>query len=396
MSKTGAMEYPLTITASAMREINRSAILEIIRRESPISRTSIAERLEVSLPTVMRIVDELEDEGLVRLQGGSEWSGGRRRPLIEFNAGESVVLGIDLGGANFYGAVSDLGGRVVDEALLPGAGSDSEGNYRQLLALIDTLLQSNKLMDKKIRGIGVGVPGPTSHQEGVVSWAPALNWKDFPIKERLRSHYSLPLIVDNDMNLAALGELWFGQGQNARNMVLITVSTGIGAGIIIDRMLYRGSTDSSGEIGNMLPGKEFLGREFGNFGALETQASLSGLMERAREQYLLKEIQPSDIFKAASREEPFASDLVNGMEDCLALAIINLIVAFDPDLVLLCGALAQYSNFLLDPILTRIRSSLPRLPEIQVSQLDRKAVVMGAITNVLHNTANFYFVRKLS
>jgi glucokinase len=390
------MDHPLTITASAMREINRSAILEIIRRESPISRTMIAERLEVSLPTVMRIVEELEAEGFVRLQGKKEWSGGRRRPLIEFNAEESVVLGIDLGASNFFGAISDLGGNVVDEASLNGQGMGGEENYSQLTALIDQLLQSPKLSGKKIRGIGIGVPGPTRHHEGYVTWAPALNWRNFPLKERLSAQYDLPLIVDNDMNLAALGELWFGMGQDAQNLILITVTTGIGAGIIINRELYRGSTDSSGEIGSMLPGREFLGKSFGDFGALETRASLSGLLERASTQYLSKEITPEDIFKAANRGEPFAADLVNEMEDQLAVAITNLIVSFDPDLIILSGGLAQYSRFLLQPILNRVRSSVVTLPKIQVTELDRKAVVMGAITNVLHNTSNFYALRKLS
>src|SRR6202158_1776223 len=102
------MTYPLTITASAMRDINRSAILEIIRRDSPISRTAIAESLEVSLPTVMRIVDELIADGFVRSQGSSEWSGGRRRSLLEFNADGHVVLGIDMGGTKIYGALSNL------------------------------------------------------------------------------------------------------------------------------------------------------------------------------------------------------------------------------------------------------------------------------------------------
>jgi len=390
------MDTPLTITASAMREINRSAILEIIRRESPISRTAIAERLEVSLPTVMRIVDELVAEGFVRLQGEKEWSGSRRRPLIEFNPGESVVLGIDLGTSSFYGAISDLGGSVVDESSLPGQGPNTEENYDQLIALIDQLLQSPRLEGKKIRGIGVGVPGPVIHHDGRVTWAPALNWRNFPLKERLSSRYNLPLIVDNDMNLAALGELWFGLGQNAQNMILVTVTTGIGAGIIIDRALYRGSNDASGEIGNMLPGREFLGKSHGDFGALETRASLSGLLQRAREQYLIKEIRPEDIFRAASCEEPFAGQLVEEMIDHLAVTLVNLIVSFDPDLIILHGGLAQYSNYLLKPILDRVQSSVAVMPKILVTQLDRKAVVMGAVTNVLHNTTNFYFVRKLS
>src|SRR5512136_1601496 len=109
------MAYRLTITSSAMRDINHSAILEIIRRESPISRTAIAEKLEVSLPTVMRIVDGLIEEGFVRLHGSNEWSGGRRRTLLEFNADGYVVLGVDMGGTKLYGAISDLGGNILDE-----------------------------------------------------------------------------------------------------------------------------------------------------------------------------------------------------------------------------------------------------------------------------------------
>src|SRR5712691_8057332 len=99
------MMYPLTITASAMRDINRSAILEIIRRESPISRTAIAQKLDVSLPTVMRIVDALIEDGFVRPHGKTEWSGGRRRPLLEFDADGYVVVGVDMGGTKLYGAI---------------------------------------------------------------------------------------------------------------------------------------------------------------------------------------------------------------------------------------------------------------------------------------------------
>ena len=104
-----------TITSAEMRGINRSAILELIRLESPIARTTIAQRLGVSLPTVMRIAEELIADGFVRPHGGTEWSGGRRRPLLEFNADGYIVLGIDLGGTKMYGAVSDLGGRILDE-----------------------------------------------------------------------------------------------------------------------------------------------------------------------------------------------------------------------------------------------------------------------------------------
>ena len=119
-----------TITAPDMRRINRSCILEMIRAESPISRTAIAERLNVSLPTVMRIVDELITEDLVLPGNGKEWSGGRRRSLLQFNAKGHVVLGVDLSGTKMYGALSDLGGDVLEEMQHPQQGRFRRGELR--------------------------------------------------------------------------------------------------------------------------------------------------------------------------------------------------------------------------------------------------------------------------
>lgn len=228
-----------------------------------ICRSAIVGRLDVSLPTVVRIVDELEEESFIRPLDDKEWSGGRRRSLVGFNAESFVVLGIDLGGTKVYGALSDLGGTVLDEVNIGRHGTSGEDSYDRLVTLIDTLLASPKAQGRKARGIGV--PGITLHRQGIVKWAYTLPWKDFPLKARLSDGCGLPITIDNDVNLAALGELWFGAGQNAQNMILIALGMGIGAGIIIDRALYRGSTEASGEIGSMRPGREFLGKDFRDF-----------------------------------------------------------------------------------------------------------------------------------
>ncbi|HEX7393702.1 MAG TPA: ROK family transcriptional regulator [Anaerolineaceae bacterium] len=397
------MPYPLTIAASAMRDINRSAILEIIRRESPISRTAIAERLGVSLPTVMRIVDELIADGFVRSQGESEWSGGRRRSLLEFNADGHLVLGVDMGGTKIYGALSNLGGTVIDEMNIDRHGTQGDESYEALTNLIDTLLASPKLEGRSVRGIGVGAPGVTLHKEGIVRWAYSLAWKDFPLKARLTERYHLPITVDNDVNLAALGELWFGAGQNCQNMILVAIGTGIGAGIIIDGALYRGSSESSGEIGNMLPGKEFLGKNYLDFGALESVASGPGIAERARRLNKtrlspaeLEALVSEDVFDAARQGQKWAWALINETVDYLAVTIANLAVCFDPDLIVLGGGVSRSADMLVGPILQRIEGTIPVLPRLVVSSLGLRAGVMGAITNVLHNTSNFYVVHKLS
>lgn len=397
------MTHPGTITATDMRGINRSAILEIIRRESPISRTLIAKRLDASLPTVMRIVEELIDEGFVRLQGSTEWSGGRRRSLLEFNAEGHVVVGIDLGGTKMFGAIADLGGNIIDEVDVGPHGTSGEESYDRLVELIETLLASPKLQERRIRGIGVGAPGVTRHKEGIVTSAPSLNWEDYPLKAKLVKRFNLPITVDNDVNLAALGERWFGAGQNTQNMIVIAIGTGIGAGIIIDGALYRGSHEASGEIGHIVPGREFLGKRYEGFGALESLASGTGIAERARQTLksqrdpaALENLIAEDVFDAARQGQVWARAVIDEAVDYLAVAIASISVSFDPELIVLGGGVTRSADLLVEPILRRLAGTIPTLPQLVVSTLGRRAAAMGAITNVLHNTTDFYLVRKLS
>jgi glucokinase len=351
----------------------------------------------------MRIVDGLMDDGFVRPHGKTEWSGGRRRPLLEFNADGYVVLGVDMGGTKMYGAISEIGGNIIDEVEVDRQAAVGEKCYDVLIKLIDKLLASSGLKGRKVRGIGVGAPGITHHREGIVKWAYALKWKDFPLKDRLTKRYKLPVTVDNDVNLAALGEHWFGAGQNTQNMVLIVISAGIGAGIIINGSLYRGSSEASGEIGHMIPGREFLGKSYLDFGALESVASGTGMLGRARtvlrsrrEPPDLEDLLTEDIFESARREEKWAASLLDEVVSYMAIAVANLSVSFDPELIVLGGAVTNYAQMLVRPIQQRIEGVIPTVPRLVVSNLGLRATVMGAIITVLHNTSNFYIVHKLS
>ena len=392
-----------TINALEMRDINRSAILELIRRESPISRTAIAERLQVSLPTVMRIIDQLIEEDLVRPQGATEWSGGRRRTLLAFNADHHVVIGVDLGGLKMFGAIANLGGKILQEADIVRHASSGEENFQNLVRLIEVLLASPTIEGKKIWGIGIGAPAVTYHQSGVITWAYSLNWKDYPLKARLAEHFRLPIIVDNDVNLAALGEFWFGAGQNKQNMVVLAIGTGIGAGIIINGALYRGAHEASGEVCNIIPGREFLGKSYQEFGALESLASNIGIANQTRlalkDRFTPKELEnldAHDFYLAVRRYEAWAQQLLSETIDYLAIGVVNITACFDPELIILGGEIAQYADLYIEPILERIKGALPKPPCLVASSLGNRAVVMGAITNVLHNTADFYVVQKLS
>ncbi len=200
-----------------------------------------------------------------------------------------------------------------------------------------------------------------------------------------------------------MGELWFGVGQNTRNMVLVAIGTGIGAGIIIDGALYRGANEASGEIGSMLPGREFLGKDYSDFGALESMASGTGIAWRARE--LLgtppdpsasENLWSEDIFNAARQGQDWARGIIDEVVDYLAVAIANLTVSFDPEIIVLGGGVTRSADLLIEPILGRIQGCIPTTPTLVVSTLGRRAAVMGAITNILYSTSDFYVVRKLS
>jgi glucokinase-like ROK family protein len=398
-----------TVTARLMRTINRSVILNYIRQHSPIARSAIARQLGTSLPTVMRVVDDLMEEDLVCLQGTSESTGGRPRPLLAFNSSAYAVVGVDLGGTKMFGTVADLSGTAQHEIRIAHDENGPSDHVERLCELIQDLLDAPRPAGQRIRGIGIGAPGITLSQEGIVTWAPSLGWRDLPLKQILEERFDRPVFVENDVNLAALGELGFGAGRGARNLVCIALGTGIGAGIVIDGALYRGHNQAAGEIGYLLPGRQFLGRCYEQFGALESLASGLGIAGRARQ--LLQKKSPSgqlggpseaaplsaeDVFAAARRGESWAQQVVSETVDYLSLAVASISCLLDPQVIVLGGGVARSADLLIEPILERLAGAIPCVPHLVASQLGRRAAVMGAIMLVLRATSEHFVVRQMA
>ena len=185
-------------TTHLMRRLNRSAVLDLIREQSPIAQSQISRKLNIS--------------------------GGRPRKLLEFNFSGYAVLGLDLGGTKLFGTIADLGGKIQAEHCMPWQKNDPEACLEQVNTLIDDLLSKPKPDGQKVLGIGVGAPGVTYFDEGIVAWAPSLGWRDLPLRDILSQRYQLPVIVENDVNLVALGEYSFGAGKGTSSLVCITAS----------------------------------------------------------------------------------------------------------------------------------------------------------------------------
>ena len=395
------MDYLSTISAKEMRLINRSAIIQLLRRESPISRTEISNKLNISLPTVIRIVDELIEDQFVNETPNAEWSGGRRRSLIEFNEAGNLVLGVDMGNETMTGAIADFGGNLLNEGRQTRRSRNAEENFNYLVELIQSLINTTDIKDRRLLGIGVGTPGVTNQKTGTVHLAPSLNWNEFPLQSRLREHFHHPIIIDNDANLGALGEYWFGAGQGAKNMVMLTVGTGIGAGIIQDGTVYRGSNNASGEIGYLMAGREFLGKNYRKgFGALESIASATGIINQASQELrgspmTHNEINLETVFKSALEGRKWAKTVLEKAVDYLSIAVSSICVLFDPDVIVLGGTIFYSSDSLIEQIKQNIEGSVLNMPQLVLSKLQRNAVVMGAVTTVLQKTYESYIVKKL-
>ncbi|MEN4042267.1 MAG: ROK family transcriptional regulator [Anaerolineaceae bacterium] len=397
------MRKIFTITANDMRGINRSAIIELARRAGRISRTEIAARLNISLPTVMRIVDELLAEKLLRITGDKSFSGGRKREILEFNAAAHVVIGVDLGGTKLYGAVSDLGGKILSEIHIAPHHTREEDSFALLVNALEQLRQTAIDSGLHLMGVGIGVTGVIAPETGCVTLAPALNWTGFPLRQRLQAHFAIPIEIENDVRMAALGESWFGAGREAESLVLIAVGTGIGSGIVVNSIVYPGANNIAGEIGYLLPDLTHLARNYDQFGAFEQLASGTGIAQRARQALSgqratkeLADLSAVDVFAAARQGESWAQAVVAETVDYLAQAIAAVQLILDPELILLGGGVSAAADLLIEPILQRLKGAIPTQPNIRVAQLGYRAGVMGSVVRLLQVTANYYRVEKFA
>jgi glucokinase-like ROK family protein len=380
-------------TARIIRRINRSAVLDLIREESPLARSEIARKLNMSMPTVIRIIDDLVMADLVRWSGNWEATGGRPRSLLEFNSDGYAVIGVDLGGTKMFGTIADLGGNIQKEIYLPWEAETAMERLERLSELIEQLIQYPRPADQRIRGIGIGVPGVTLADEGVVVWAPSLGWRDLELKQILHDRFNLPVVVENDVNLAALGEYGFGVARGASSLVCIAIGTGIGSGIVIDRQIHRGFHQSAGEIGYLPVSSKSLGKTYDNFGDLESRASGLGIARRAMG--ILKEldlpqspqgITAEEVFSAAKNGDSWAEQIVDETVDYLSLAVASISAIIDPEVIVFGGGVSRSAAMLIEPVRQKVKGVVPVVPKLVQSSLGSRSAVLGAIMLVLDTT----------
>lgn len=377
-----------------VKRLNFISVVDLIRREGPISRAELARRLKLAPPTITRTVEQLKAERLLEEIGPADSSGvGRRANRLTFNYQINTIIGIDARRRNAIGVVADLAGNSLHQRqadLIRHTGETAQ--VEQLLEMIGGLLQDAAVSKIPVRGIGISVPGIV--QDGMIVNAPSLGWQKFYLADEVQQRFGIPTFLENDANLAALGESWFGVGGGG-DLVFISVSTGIGAGVIINGEIYRGADAAAGEVGYMLPGSEYLSAADQTFGQLESLVGAQGLEEkyRALARQMHGATLPLDdtfrarfIYAAAQADDPVAAQVVAEAKEILALLIVNIVALLNPGRVIVGGSLAWPWEAIIPDLCDMIRRHVPYSPEILASQLGEMAIVKGAIAAAIAAT----------
>jgi predicted NBD/HSP70 family sugar kinase len=373
-----------------MLEVNEFLVLDYVREHDPTSRTDIARELGLSPTSVGRIVGRLLEDGLVIDGGPGRSNGGRPRALVSYRRDAGAVIAVDLGGTRCHAALADLAGTILAEDVrLTHSAGDA---FSTLLAAIEAMRGEADRREVPVVALAVGVPGILDPQLGLARDAPHVGWDDFPVVDRLSGAVTIPFVVDNDVNLAALAHAWRGDGRRVDHFVTLSVGTGTGAAIVSDGRLLQGRNNGAGEVGYLVVRRELLGRPITDgLGAFESFASGPGIAARAREllasapesRLAAGEVTPEAVLAASGAGDSMARQVVDELLDDLAVAIIALASTVDPELVILEGGLGRSLGPYLERLIARIAPSLPSPPRIVISRLGSDATVIGAIAAAL-------------
>ncbi|KGK88977.1 ROK family protein [Clostridium sp. HMP27] len=305
---------------------------------------------------------------------------------------KEFVIGIDLGGTKINTAIVDFQGNIIKQINIPTLASEGENVVlNRIIKTIDEVLNKSEIKIENIRAIGIGAPGPLDSKEGIIITTPNLPFKNFNIINPIKKIYNINTYIDNDGNVAAIGEHTFGAGKGSKNMIYITVSTGIGGGAILNGNIYRGNTCNALEVGHMTLDPKGPLCNCGNYGCAEVLASGTSIGRQGRQAIEKKvitslskysDITAYEVFNEAKNGDKVCSEIVNKSLNYLGICIANLVSIFDPEVVIIGGGVSKAGevvfNTVKDVVKMRCFKILADSCEILPAKLSTNSGVIGA------------------
>lgn len=389
-------------TPQYIRNLNENLIMDALIVQGTMSRADISRQTGLSKPTVSSAVEHLIERNLVRETGRADNAQGRKATLIRFNEKAYYVCGVDLGATRIRIALSDLNGEIIAYRTYPmvvhEADDRTEASMLRLLrSHMNTMLDENHLNWTQIQCIGFGIPGVVLPESGQINRIvePLAGLEQAFSLKSLSGTFPCEIILENDVNLAALGEYRSGAAADSPLFVFFSIGTGTGAGIMIHGQLLRGLGGLTGEIAELMMQD---GRR------LEEVLSADGLMQLAKRHlyqqdvslvradseadadHLLRHLTPEKVFEAARSGEAEALEILKQYSQMIASALRQISVVLAPDLIVLGGGVGGNGDVLLPLLRQIISEQFPVQPQLICSKLGEQAVVTGAVQVAVQQT----------
>ena len=375
---------PSTATHAAhLRALNANRVLRIaIDQPGTFTRAELIHASGLSAPTIGSVTSDLIKKGLLKDLGTAPSRGGRRPALMEFNARHGFVAGIDLGPTRTRLSVGDLRGHQLAERIVATPTDVSAAVLvEQMTCALKALMAEADIAEKRLLALVAGAPGPVDLNSGTVLYAPNLHgWNRVPLRALLRERINTAIVVENDVNLALLGEHSMGAARNHRTCVFLFVGTGIGAAVLIDGALHHGHHYMAGEVGDMVMTPDYVGGDLAARGCLEPLASMKALRNRwdpdradAPDRWF------ASLMEAYGRGDARARQAVDETATLIAMAATQIGATIDPSILVLGGSMFAEPGPLVDAVRTIVRR-IARAPfEVVLSALGKEAPLAGCL-----------------
>jgi predicted NBD/HSP70 family sugar kinase len=364
-----------------IRAINEQVLLDHIRRSGPLSRAELARISGLSKPTVSLALLNIERAGLVHATGKRTGVPGTAAILYEVRPDAGYVLGLDVGRQFLRGAVADLAGTVRSRLSVRTKAANAPARVQELADLAATLLGDAGIAASQLTQTVIGSPGVYDPKLDTLTLTGRLSGWDSPtVLAALRDEFGSTLMIENDVDAAALAERVHGHGRDVDSFAFVSVGTGIGMGLVLGGRLHRGAHGVAGEI-SYLPFAEGSGsdeRDVRKRGSFEASASAAAVVRAARRAGVRGGSSAEKVFAAATRGDPVAAGIVAEEALLVAKAVCTVIAVVDPELIVLGGGIGQAPGFLA-AVVDQLRPLAPVLPEVKASVLGIDTVVAGCI-----------------
>lgn len=375
-------------TPNYLKMINKRKVLqEIMDGGELYSRASLAKALKLSKPTISALVDELVLEGWIYEKESmvAARRGGRKPVQLFFNKEYKYTIGMDIGGTSTEIAIMDLDGTCILHRKIDTQDGLQKDFIHLLVDEVNSMLEAKNISHAKVLAMAIGAPGITDSDQGIVMEAPSLEWLDYPLKNKMAKHFPFPIHIENDVNMAVLGECWKGAAKDKSHVVLITIGTGVGCGIVINGELFRGGQFAAGEIGYMITNKDQASQGFESvfegYGFLENQVGGPSIVKQYKRGMQGTKFSAEKIFEKAIEGEALAMEIINEALDHLAVSLINVAALLNPECIVLGGGISKSGYWFLPKLQEKIEQYLPEQSrtEVMLTKLPQASLIGATV-----------------